>query len=459
MHSAHSTGWSSSSAVPLRTRLQALILYSILFLPACACGQTLAVRAAGAGLVETEPAGIATASFFVSNEGDGALGVVERLDLPDGWTPIASVSSFELAPGEKQLRVLGFYVPLATPAASYSLAYEAVASDGRTRGRGDARVVVLPVAGLSIVERDVPDRVVAGETLRARFTIVNRGNLPETVFVRARSSESFPVRPDTMRLRVEAGASRDVEIEVEAPPQMDRTTEHVLKVDAISRDSDGEEVTARSTTFQTVIALARGGYDPYHRVPCRLSIGYAGGEGGAATQVEYSGHGRLTDSGTSEVDFLLRAPGVQDESAFGLRDEYRLKLSGETYRLRAGDAAYNLSSLTVRHRYGRGVGGELDVGRWTLGGWRSRSVWGEPRIDDSAAYLRYSRTERVEVGFSYLRKHYGGPSDILSVTARAQPQHAGGLSEADRPAAVRQSVRPWKVTQTAHSICACCNVE
>ncbi len=421
MRSARSTGWSSSSTVPLSTRLQALILCSILLLPVCACGQTLAVRTAGTGLVETEPAGTATASFFVSNEGDRVVDVGERLDLPDGWTPITSAPSFKLAPGETQLRVLGFYVPLAMAAGSYSLAYEAAAGDGSARGRAEARVIVLPVAGLLIAERDVPDRVIAGETLRSRFTIANHGNLPATILVRARSSESFPVRPDTTRFRVEAGASRDVEIEVETPPRMDRTTEHVLKVEAVSRASDGEEVTARSTTFQTVIALARGGYDPYHRVPCRLSIGYAGGEGGAGTQVEYSGHGRLTDSGTSEVDFLLRGPNVRDESAFGLRDEYRLKLSGETYRLRAGDVAYNLSSLTVRHRYGRGVGGELEAGRWTLGGWRSRSVWGEPRIDDSAAYVRYRRTERVAMGINYLRKHYGGPSDVLSVTAEVQP--------------------------------------
>lgn len=381
---------------------------------------------AGASGVQAEPATVATASFFVSNEGSLTANVIEEVDLPPGWTPVAGEYPFRLDPGDTRLRVLGFRVPPAAPAGPYRVRYT-VAPDGgagltkRNAAYGSVEVVVRPVAGLSIAEREVPQRVVAGEALRALFTVANHGNVPASVLVRARSSESYSISPDTIRIRLPAAGSRDLAFDVAIPAEARRGTEHVLKVDATTMDSEGREVVARSTAFQTVIALARGAYDPYHRVPSTLRMACAGGEGGAATQFEWSGQGRLTDAGRSQVDFLIRTPSARDQSALGLRDEYKLTFRGDSYAIRVGDATYDLSSLTVRRRYGRGGGAHIERGRWTLGGWRSRSAWDGPAFDDLAAYVRFWAADEITLGLNYLQRSRHGGAEIVSISAETAP--------------------------------------
>jgi hypothetical protein len=86
-------------------------------------GRGVAVRPAGAELLEVEPRQIATASFRVSNQSDRARQFVAQALLPPDWRLITTEFPFDLAPGRSEVRLVSFFVPRATLAGRYSVAY------------------------------------------------------------------------------------------------------------------------------------------------------------------------------------------------------------------------------------------------------------------------------------------------------------------------------------------------
>jgi hypothetical protein len=423
MCSVRNTILSSRLLVPLRTLLLPIILCSAAPISASAGGPPVDIRPSEPGQLEVEPAGIATIAFFVANTSGGSLEVVEAVGLPERWELVTGESSLELRPREERLRLVGFHVPFDAPAGSYTIKYEVRDHRGvSTLAWSEANVAVQGATGLSIVDCGAPQRVVAGETLRARFEIVNSGNSASRIRVRVTSSESYPTQPDTVDLLVSAGQSREFTVEIGTPIGIEKMVHHALTVCAITPTEGGAEAMANCTVIQQIIPRAGGVYDPYHRLPSALRTTYVGGGGGTGVQIEYSGRGRLAEGGGAEVDFLLRGPDVHEDSVFGLRDEYWLRLAGAAYSVQAGDGVYDLSPLTARHRRGRGLGIAFESGNWALGGSYMRAKWSEPRVEEGAAYVRFGSTERFELGLNYLSRSEGSNGNTLSVRATAKPK-------------------------------------
>lgn len=390
--------------------------------PACASGHMVAVRVAEPWHLEAEPGEIVTVSLFVANRSRLPIEILESVDLPEGWELVTSESYYTIDPGREWLRLVSVHIPPTAPAGYHTLTY--VAQDGNRHSvlaSIEMTVVVRQVAGLRVVGGDVPRRVVAGDTLRARFNVINSGNTAARVLVRVRSSESYPVHPDSVILHIDAGLDREITVEVHVPREMERKVRHILKVSAGALDSDAGAATVSFTTAQEIIPRSAQAHDPYHRVPGAVRTSYVGGHGGAGIQVEYSGRGTLTEEGGSTADFLLRAPDVRDASIYGLHDEYRLEVSGATYNVQVGDALYNLSPLTSWRHLGRGLGIESEFGDWALAASYLRTRWGGPRIDEGTARVRYGAPERLELGLNYLRKAEGSRRDVLSVRATSRP--------------------------------------
>lgn len=423
MCSVRNTALNSRFLPTLRAFLLATILCSVTSVCAYAGGQPVVIRPSQPGQLEVEPGGIATVFFFVANTSSQSLEVLEAVGLPEGWELVTGEFSFELRSGEERLRIVSFHVPFAAPAGPYTLSYEVKSHRGiSVLCRSETGVAVLPATGLSIVDCGAPRRVAAGETLRSRFRIVNSGNSTSTIRVRVTSSESYPAQPEAVDMRVDAGQSRELEVEVETPREIETLVHHALTVSAIALAEGSAEATANSTVIQDVIPRAGGPHDPYHRLPCALRTAYVGGGDGTGIQMEYSGRGQLAEGGDTAVDFLLRGPDVRGDSVFGLRDEYWLRLAGGAYAIQVGDGVYDLSPLTARYRRGRGLGIALESGSWNFGGSYMRTRWGEGRANEGAAYVRVGSAERFELGLNYLRKSEDSTRSTMSLRAVAKPK-------------------------------------
>ncbi len=420
MFSVRSMGSNSNHLALPCVLLLAIFLSSLAPAPAHAEGASVTVRATSPAPLDIEPGSTTTLSFQVSNTGAGHLELEESFALPPGWRPIIGASCFELGSGNEELRFAVFHVPLTTPAGSYTLGYDVTAVGGSIAlDHTEIEVGVLPTGNLTLLRQDTSSRAIAGDELRVRFSVTNRGNIERDVDLRAASSESYPMRVDPGDLSLTAGESRIVTVIVETPRELDARVVHILTVEATARGLDAEDVTAALRTVQEITPRVSGKYDPYHTVPSVVRVVCVGEDDAAGVQIEFSGRGGLAESGGQTVDFFFRGPDTKATSLFGLRDEYALRIAGPAFDFRVGDDVYELSPLTARRRYGRGVGMAFELGSWNAAASYFKTRLEQPDGEEGLARLTYRHGDRLALGLNYVRQQSVG-RDILSIDAASE---------------------------------------
>lgn len=416
MSSARSTVSRSRRPSPLCVLLLALLLSPHTSTTGLAASGGLAVYEMASDLLDVEPGSTVTASFTVANRSGRRVAILEEITLPRGWRLIVGESTLELSPGEERLRLVTLHVPMTAPAGSYTLVYEVTGQgQGALHCIDEIEITVLPFGRIEIIERDLPARVIAGDTLSARVSIVNHGNADTGIQICVASSESYPISVDASEFFLGAGESRDVTVSVETDGELARRAAHVLTVEATASDLHAAEAATASTIVQEIIPRVSGRHDPYHRVPIVLRSVYLGGDDGEAGQLDISGGGRLSERGGHTIGFVLRGPDTRNASVFGRRDEYGLVLQGPGHVVRVGDAVYGLSRLTGQRRDGRGASLELVSGRWEASGSYFGTPTGEPGTEKGIARLTHHPTDRASVGLGYVKTEPDG--HVLSVEA------------------------------------------
>jgi hypothetical protein len=373
------------------------------------------VNPAGADTLQTKPRQIVTAAFQVANVGKQRREYLAHVELPRGWQLVTQESPFQLAPGETDLRLVTFFPPSTAPADTYRITYSV--EDRAAPSIRDSRaitVVVLPVAGLKASLLQAPQYVVAGEEYEATFQIINEGNSPSTVAVKVESSDEFPVKVDAEPVQLGPGDSARLTASVKTDPEIRRELSHRLRFTATAPGPEDQEVSASARSFVDVIPKVTGVEDPFHRLPvmARLrGLTESNQRDEQGLQAEVAGSGTLDEEGTKHIDFLFRGPDLEKKSFLGERDEYRLSYETEKYGIHLGDRPYSLSPLTESFEYGRGVEGNLNLGKVGLGAYRQESRWLDPKEEQTAAHVNYRVHENYQFGLNYLKKNaMGRPS-------------------------------------------------
>lgn len=387
-----------------------------------ALGQTgpLDVRLRGPGVVEVAAGDAVTVPFQISR-GAGTGGRFEAaVGLPAGWRVVAGDGPFDLEPGSSLLRLVSVAVPSHAPAGSHVIRFAAGGPDRQeAHWSADSVEVQVPVrVALELSLEPMPERVAAGEPYQAHLLLRNRGNTPISSRIRAESSGGYPVEVSPTDVELEPGGTAPITVIVRTEGDLSRQRREILRITATPTSPVGEET--RVNVPLDVVPRARDiseRGDQRHRLPLRATV-RAASDHDTAVPFEVSGSGRLFDSGSERIDFLLRGPGT-GASVLGQRDEYRVTLRSDRLNVRLGDQNYALTPLTERGRYGFGAAAGVSLGDWTISGhhaWDRRLSQGA----QSAAQFGYARSG-VGLDLSYLTREGLNAGSLWSVRGRARP--------------------------------------
>lgn len=392
-------------------------------------GHGVSVRSVGPKLLETEPLQIQIIPFLVTNNTSIRSEFLENVQLPEGWRLISGNFPFELGAGKTDVRLVSFVVPITTPAGRYEIIYTVKDQNNiKIRDEDRIEIVILPVARLEIIKRDVPERVIAGKKYHADFLVINRSNVRTLIALDINSSEGYPavtnIAPHS-RFLLAAGTSQKITIAVTTDKAIREKITHHLTVHVKAIDSNKDDVTAAITTLVEVIPRVTGISDRYHRISTWLRIATMSEEGQIATQSEFAGSGYLDEAETLWIDFLFRRPDTTDNGIFGVREEYRLSLRSQRHEIHVGDRSYSLSPLTEQYKYGRGVEGTFNLKNLRLGGYfvDTRVEGGGGSVEEErASFLGYRFGQSLTLDLNYLNKQgTDGDADIVSLEALVRP--------------------------------------
>ncbi len=435
MSSGHSINW-LFRAYRLSVGFFSLILLSLFLDPALAQdkGHGVSVRPVGPTLIETEPSQILTTPFFVTNHTRGQRTFLENVQLPEGWHLISGEFPFELGAGKNDLRLVSFFVPLTTLAGRYEIVYAVKDQrDYKIRDQDRIEVVILPMTRLEIIQRAVPEQIIAGETYQADLLVINQSNIKTLATLEIDSSEGYPAVSNLApysKFVLAPGTSQKIRVTVTTDRGIREKVMHHLTVRVKAQDISHGDITAATTVVVGIIPRVTGIRDPYHKIAAWLRITGVSEEGRTGAQAEFSGSGYLDEERTRWIDFLVREPNMTDQGLLGLRDEYRLSLRSKKSELHVGDRNFSLSPLTEQFKYGRGVEGALNLKKLRLGGYfvGTRKEVGETVEEEQAGFLGYRLGQRLKLNFNYLNKQgANGDSDIESIEALVQPMESVAL--------------------------------
>lgn len=304
-----------------------------------------------------------TAAFSVSSRLQDSVEVVPRIDLPPDWTVLMGAAPFTVASGSNDLLMVSVAVPARAIAGVYQVRIS-LADRAGSASTADSVLVVVPQRrslDLGLVAR--PGFVVAGKPYDAWFLLRNRGNVATQVKLSAHSSIGRASIVDST-VRLDAEESRVISARVLTPPGIEAATDDVLEILA-TQSGDTAEPTHASARV-TIVPEPGRKIEEYLRVPAQVHLRAASSDGVSPFVV--FGRGPIRDGSAMQVDFLARGP-TGRYSAFGERDEYRLDVIAPSWRARAGDNLYLLSSLTAFAQPGFGAGMDVSRGAFTVGGY------------------------------------------------------------------------------------------
>lgn len=412
MSLACNSNWKFNSWAVLVFCMLNLVL-APLVVRAQAQGQGLEVRSIAPTLQEVAPGRILSLSFQVAQSTEREEVVLESLELPPNWQAVIPPAPFTLAPNGQTNRILAVLVPISASAGRYEIRYIARSQrDYALQAVVTIAVEVLPVRKLVFVVEDKPDFVVAGQPYRAQLRLLNQGNTPVDVTLRAESTRpGYRERVEPTTATLAARQSLPVAVTGMTNAKERRSFTHFVQVIARPAAADQPEV---ATTFGVeIIPVAIGEMTLAQELPTQLTLRMSGDERAGGVQAVWQGNGDLDDSGTRLVDFLFQGPNQQDTGIFGWRDEMRLNYRSPNLDMRLGDQAYSLSHLTDYFHYGRGAEADVRLADgYAMGAFTLRERWQSARETTNGFYLG-RQTDIGKMKVNYLTRNAQGETDYL----------------------------------------------
>ena len=358
-------------------------------------GQGVEVRAVSPLQVVSEPRRIQVLSFRVTNRTDREFRFREEAALPKGWPLILPLASFVLPPQGTTTRLLSFQVPLNASEGSYRLAYSVVADkDPSVRDFEEFDVTVLPLEKTDLMVENQPDSLMAGDEFEIAARLVNSGNTTRTFALKAKTSDpGSSALVDPAEAPLAPGEGVPLKVTGKVNPQYLASVMSV-QVTATAPNKEGKmaEVASATILLEIIPTVSRKA-EPYHVLPTTLSLSLMKtSDGDTKPFLEWSGSGTLDEEGEQEFSFSFSGPAVEESTFFSEQDEYWIDYSSPRLGFLLGDQPYGVSPLTVNSSYGRGVGAEFRslAGRWSIGGFRTRSRFGGDGWVDQGLFVEHS---------------------------------------------------------------------
>lgn len=369
--------------------------------------------------VATQPGRTVTSAIRLTNLSAQSLDVRPQVRVPAEWGTVLGTVPFTLAPRDGDVWLVSVRVPSNAPAGRYAVQLRASDRADATLVRDSVMVVVGARHAIALTVAERPAYSISGASYRTLVLAQNDGNVASTFRLRATSSLDSPLDLP-LSVSLDAGESRMLRVDVTSTTPGLEARDDVLELYAV--DAADTSASAKASTHVTIVQRAGAGAD-LHTVSSTLRIRAAGSNAGVSP-FELVGGGALRDGGSEQIDFTLRGR-APSYSPFGDREEYRMGITGRSFRLQAGDALYSASPLLSAGQ--RGFGGGFDVGDSTFGGGafaqQFRFLAGQG--SEQGGFVRFGGDESAgapRFGLSAVNRA-GGPFDgqAFGASARLHP--------------------------------------
>lgn len=406
----------------------AALAASLTFFAGSASGQssTIEVRSPSAKLAEVTPGKIVTASVVVANRGGDFDEINESFALPSGWTRIAPTDApHRIEAGSQAIRVLAVNVPSTAESGIYRITYTAQSRrDPSSSATATFDITVSAVEELELEVESRPEPILAGDNYPIKVRVKNKGNGRIAIQLEAKSSLGYKLHLAPPTFALAPGETKELICRADTDKELQRLTNHTVTFDLRGVTPGGNTLTASQASVVDLIPLVSGDRELYHRLPLKLrqmTLLESGHE--VRLQAELSGSGSLDEAGKHQVDFILRGPDIQDANLFGERDEFGLSYRGEHWKVDLGDRTFELSPLTERHTFARGVGAHYEEGTLATGAFFFSTTHRQENAEELGVYLRRKIGLNLSLQANFLRK-WGRDVTV----ANALPQNIASIS-------------------------------
>jgi hypothetical protein len=383
-------------------------------------------------VIETEPMKIIPSSFLIINNTSDNRQFSPEITLPDGWKLIIKDSPFELNANKSDIRLISFLVPRDALAGKYNVTYSVKAKNlPSSSGSGiisviselyNLQVIVLPINKLKVGLLNAPEYVLAGDEYQASFLVTNESNAVKTIVIETNNRENLSSNADAKKIQLASGESKTVNVTVKSDKNIKTLIKHNLTLTA--KMADDEKIKGQASSNVDIIPLVNKGGERYHNLPIQITtsgdMSNQEDETDYGFQEEIYGKGTLDEDEEKNVEFLLKGQRTSNGS-YRDYDNYRLNYWTDSYKLGLGDNSYALSPLITNSSYGRGVNGELGIGKARFGAFYQEDKRYTPRQRNVAGYINFSGNDKYEINLNYLRKKELGNFGIASLYGQLKP--------------------------------------
>jgi hypothetical protein len=385
------------------------------------------VQTARRDTIAANPGETVTSAFDVRNGTRQTVRAEPRIIVPNGWSVVIGAMPFNIAAESHDTWLVGVAPAATAPAGTYVI-HAGVAVGGTAAVSDSVLVHVGERRGLELYPSEAPPFVMTGDRYPVSFFVRNRGNVAATLSLRATTSLGPPLALDQRVVTVQPGATVTIAGQVGSDAADARTRENVVELTAV--DLADSTISASTSLRTTIVPRSRGWLDQLSTVPAELTVRSVGPNTGVSP-ASLAGSGRAFPGSNTQLDFLFRAP-VSGPSLFGERDEYRVSLTADNYRVRLGDNLYGFSQLSSSWTSGFGAEVRGDVAGATAGAYVKKNRWST--IPGSERGLLVGTSTNAPASLSIIgvdRSGVSGAGTRMGVVAGKTHLGAGSLLEVE----------------------------
>lgn len=312
-------------------------------------------------LIHANQGEIIFVSALLHNESEEPMSQIIHVQAPDHWLIVPGMTDdTPLLKGESTLRIFGVKVSDLALAGVYELT---IASD-HSRDQSNVIVQVASKIDFAAELENTKGLLSSERPVELTLNCMNRGNIPLRVHLEASGDPACTIEYLQKPFEIEAQDSLKIPLLIIPHLEPEASKQFVLlKI----TDSDTGEVIYRHTSCLEFVRPGIHRDDACIRIPSTLSLTALGDRGKKVLAIECAGKGYVDTDEKYYLEYLLRQPTETRNVIYNVDQQFFLGVRGSNWNLKLGDTSYELTPLTQRFRYGRGLGFELFDDHWGIG--------------------------------------------------------------------------------------------
>ncbi len=384
----------------------------------------VSVEIVGGDSLTVDPGAVVTVVYRVSSDSDEIRSFDAGFDIPAGWSIIFGTDAVITNGRTPTTRFVSYKIPANALAADYALVFSLSDSVGTEIGSIESLVTINQVFSIEFESDPVSQYSAAGKRVNASFAVINRGNSPVTVQLKAMGRKFASERLPFSSIELAPKESSTFEAEIQTDANLDHSQRASLRFEArLVQDRDIVHYQTVAFNIVPIYSRIRPKAAP---VPLSLSFETVGDESGIIPQARISGQMPLLGGQLSVSATLAQMP---RQKFFGADQRFAVEYRREDISVKVGDHSQTISPMTLTGEQGVGVAARIETSVWDIKGTAQRSRYVFPvqkRFAVSAAYKTSDNSF-----FSVNLLHRIGFYDGSLVTARGVSKPFGSASRLD----------------------------